>query len=156
MDIQAMSALSAYSYQTALAQTGSRNQAVAEALAANQAQVGQLRTLMSSTGTPDPYASLAGASGLQALTTLSYNSALASGNGSAAVQSLLASLNPSPSSLLPSTSNMPQSALLLSSSTTTALARYAYDQSQNPAAAASQALAAGQQSLLASGWNLLV
>jgi len=157
MDISAMSALTGFSYQNTLKQTGSGSQALTQALAASQSQINQMSTLLSpKTATTDAFATLAGASGLEAMAGLSYTTAAATGNGTSAIQSLLGSQNPGISALLPSADSMPQSATLLTPSTTAALARYAYDQSQNPASYATQAVTAGQQSLMASGWNLLV
>lgn len=160
MDINAMSALTAYSYQNTLTQTGSRNQAVLSALATSQAQVAQMGSMFApAQSASDPMASLAslaGAGGAQALMGLSYGTQVANGNGNNAVQSLLSSLNGGVSALLPSTNGIPASAAFLSSSTTAALARYAYDQSQNPNAFATQAATNGQQSLMASSWNMLV
>lgn len=157
MDISAMSALTGYSYQSALKLTGNRSQALTQALAASQSQINQMGTLLSpKTATTDAFTTLAVSSGQEAMAGLSYLTAAATGNGTSAIQSLLGSLNPGVSSLLPSAGSMPQSATLLAPSTTAALARYAYDQSQNPASYTTQAVTAGQQSLMASGWNLLV
>jgi hypothetical protein len=159
MDINAMSALTAYSYQNTLAQTGSRSQAVVQALATSQAQVAQMGSMFTSAqSAADPLAalaSLAGGASSQALMGLSYGTQASAGNGTSAVQSLLSSLNGGVSALLPSSSGFPASAAFLSASTTAALARYAYDQSQNPSSFATQAASSGQQSLLASGWNML-
>lgn len=155
MDINAMSALTAYSYQNTLAQTGSAGQALTRALAIGQAQVGQMASLFSGGSPSDPLASLAGASAQQALAAYAYDSAASSGNGASAAPSLLATMNSGSSSLWATTNSMPLSTALLAPSTTAALARYAYDQSQNQTESAAQAAASGQQSLIASGWNLL-
>jgi hypothetical protein len=156
--IDAVSALTTPSYLNPLAPTGSGNQTMALALAqvASQAQIAQATTLFSSTSTTEAFASLAGASGLQALAAYNYNSAAASGNGVSAVQSLLSSLNGGLSAQMPTADSLPLSTALLAPNAASALARYAYDQSQNQSAFATQAVSAGQQSLLTSGWNLLV
>jgi hypothetical protein len=94
MDISAMSALTGFSYQNTLKQTGSGSQALTQALAASQSQINQMSTLLSpKTATTDAFATLAGTSGQEAMAGLSYLTAAATGNGTSAVQSLLGSLN---------------------------------------------------------------
>lgn len=155
MDLNVSSALTAYAYQSTLTQTGSKSQALSQALAASQSQVASATDLLTGATSTDALSALAGSSGTQALTSLSYATAAQSGNGADAVQALLASLNGGVSALLPSSDGMPASATLLSPSTTAALVRYAYDQSQNPANTVAQIAASGQQALLSSGLNLL-
>ncbi len=156
MDMNVSSALTAYAYQSTLTQTGSQSQALSQALAASQSQVASATALLSGSTSMEPLSALAGSSGTQALTSLSYATAAPSGTGADAVQALLASLNGGVSALLPASGGMPASAALLSPSTTSALARYAYDQSQNPTHTAAQSAASGQQALMASGLTLLV
>jgi hypothetical protein len=155
MDMNVSSALTAYAYQSTLTQTGSRSQALSQALAAGQSQVASATNLLDGAGSTDALAALAGNSGAPALTALSYATAAQSGTGADAVQALLASLNGGVSALLPAADSMPTSAPLLSPSTTEALVRYAYDQSQNPANTTAQIAASGQQALLSSGLSLL-
>lgn len=149
------SAFTAYAYQSTLTQTGSQSQALSQALAASQSQVASVNALLGGPTSLEPLSALASSSGSQALTSLSYATAAQLGNGADAVQALLASLNGGVSSLLPASDGMPASAALLSPSTTSALVRYAYDQSQNPTHTAAQIAASGQQALLTSGLNLL-
>ena len=155
MDMNVSSALTAYAYRSALTQTGSPSQALSQALAASQSQVATATALLTGAGSADAFTGLAGSSGSQALTALSYATAAPLGTGADAVQALLASLNGGVSSLLPASGGMPASAALLSPSTTSALVRYAYDQSQNPTHTAAQSAASGQQALVTSGLNLL-
>ena len=146
------SALSAYAYQSTLTQTGSASQALTQALVAGQSQVAQTGVLL---GSVDPLTALSGSDN-QGLLSLAYGSAASSGNGPGAIQATLATLNGgTTSALLPSTDGLPVSAAALAPSTTAALVRYAYDQSQNPSAFAQQIATAAQQSVLTSGLNLL-
>jgi hypothetical protein len=156
MDITAMSALNTYAYQNAYAQTGNGSQALVQALTSNQSQMAQMGQILASASPIDPIASLAGSSGSQALVSLAYSTSASAGNGPGAVQSMLASLSGGTSALLPTSDSLPLSTAILSPSTTQALVRYAYDQSQNQTTTAAQAAASGQQALAASGWNLLV
>ncbi|GLH74309.1 hypothetical protein GETHLI_28110 [Geothrix limicola] len=163
MNVNAMGALSAYTYQSALTQTGSTNQALSQALAASQAQVNDLNSLFSSDGAIDPLASLSGASALQDMSTLTYSAAAASGNGSTALQALVNAQGSNLGSLFSSSDSLSVSEAVLSPSTAEALARYAYDQSQNQTAStaqtsaqtAAQAVASGQQALFNSSLDLL-
>jgi hypothetical protein len=155
MDVNVAGALTAYTYQSTLAQTGSASQALTQALAASRSELNATSTLLDNGPSVDAFASLAGSTGSQALTSLAYSTAAASGNGADAIKSLLSSLNGGVSALLPTSEGMPASAALLSPSTASALVRYAYDQSQNPANTAAKAAASGQQALLSSGLNLL-
>lgn len=155
MDVNVAGALTAYTYQSTLAQTGSASQALTQALAASQSELNATSTMLDNGSSVNAFASLAGGSGSQALTSLAYATAAGSGNGADAIKSLLSSLNGGVSALLPSSEGMPASAALLSPSTTSALARYAYDQSKNATATVAQAAASGQQALLASGLNLM-
>ncbi|MBI1751158.1 MAG: hypothetical protein HY014_12615 [Acidobacteria bacterium] len=157
MNVNGLGALSAYTYQSALTQTGSANQALSQALSASQAQINDLSALFSSTGSEDPLAGLSGASGLSGLNALSYSTASSLGQDSAALQALLGSTSPtaSLSSLFSASDGLSVSASVLAPDATAALVRYTYDQSQNHSASLGQALASGQQTLLSSGLNLL-
>ena len=156
MDMNVSGTLSTYAYQNTLARTGNPAQALTSALAANQSQAADTSALLASAGSVDPASALAGDAGNQALASLAYDAAAASGNGPAAVQAMLSSLGgSSASSLLPSPDNLPVSAAALSPGVTEALARYTYDQSQNPNAVAAQSVTSGQQALLSTGLNLL-
>lgn len=155
MDINAISALSAYTYQSALTQSGSPAQALNQALPVAQSQAATVGGLLASAGSVDPLAALAGGADAQALGSLAYAASAASGNGPEALQALLASLGGSSAALLSPSTGQPSSTASLSPSVAEALARYAYDQSQNPAHTVAQTAAAGQQVLLASTLNLL-
>jgi len=161
MNVNAVGALSAYTYQSALAQTGNSSQALGQALAASQAQATDMSALFSSGSGSDPMAALGAGSGRAALNTLTYATAAASGSGADALQALLGSSAPtsSLSSLFSSSDGLSLSAAVLSPSATEAMVRYTYDQSQNhstsSAQTAAQAIASGQQTLLSSGLNLL-
>lgn len=155
MDMSVSGALSTYAYQNTLTQTGSASQALTQAMAAGQSQAAEAGALLASAGQVDPISALSGGSNSQTLVSLAYSSSAASGNGPEAVQAMLATLGGGASALLPTSDGLPVSTAALSPTTTEALARYAYDQSQNPAHTAAQAAAAGQQSLLSSGLNLL-
>jgi hypothetical protein len=153
MNVNAIGALGSYAYQSALSQTGDTSKAMSQGLAMVQSQVADARSLFSNGGSVDPLAALAGSAGQPALSSLIYGASPTSGNGSS-VQDLLASVSGqgSPS---PTVSALPWSVAMLTPASAQALVRYAYDQSQNPSHTAAQAAAAGQQSLLASGLNLL-
>jgi hypothetical protein len=161
MNVNAIGALSAYTYQNTLAQTGSASQALSQALAASQSQADDMSSLLSSVGSVDPLTALSGSSGMESLSALTYASSAASGNGSDALQAMLGTRSPtsSLSSLFSGTDGLSMSAALLSPSTTEALVRYTYDQSQNHTASAAQtaaqAIASGQQTLMTSTLNLL-
>lgn len=154
MDMNVAGALSAYTYQSTLAQTGSASQALTQALATSQSQVGQASALLAGAGSLDGAAALAGGSGAQALASLAYSASAASGNGPEALQAMLATLGGGTSGQSSTTDSLPLSTAILSPSTTEALVRYAYDQSQNPKNAEQLAITAGQQALLTSGLNL--
>ncbi|HEY3401104.1 MAG TPA: hypothetical protein VGK03_10775 [Geothrix sp.] len=154
MDMNVAGALSAYTYQSTLAQTGSASQALTQALATSQSQVGQASALLAGAGSLDGATALAGGSGVQALASLAYSASAASGNGPEALQAMLATLGGGTSALSSTSDSLPLSAAILSPSTTEALVRYAYDQSQNPKNAEQLAITAGQQALLTSGLNL--
>ena len=119
MDVNAAGALSAYAYQTTLAQTGSASQALAKGMSAAQSQ------------------------------------AATTGNGTAAVQSMLASMSSSSSVLFASSDKSPLSAAALNPGAAEALARYAYDQSADPKTGAQLAAAAAKQALQSTGLDLL-
>lgn len=155
MNVNPISALSSYAYQSTLGQTGSTSQALAKGLAAVQSQVAEASTLFANAGSNDPLAALAGSSSRSALASLTYSASAASGNGSSAVKDLLSSFSGSQGSAASAVTALPLSVAMLSPSSAQALVRYAYDQSQNPNRTAAQAAAAGQQSQLASGLNLL-
>ncbi len=159
MNVNAIGALSAYTYQNTLAQTGSTNQALSQALAASQSQSNDMGSLLSSLGGTDPLATASASSGLEALSGLTYSASAASGQGASAVLAQLGSKSSSASSLFSGTDGLSISTAVMSPSATEALVRYTYDQSQNhtasSAATASQAIASGQQSLMASTLNLL-
>jgi hypothetical protein len=156
MDVNLSGALGALAYQTTLNQTGSPSQALLQSLAAGQSQAAEAGSLIASVGPTDPQAGLAGGAGSQALASFAYGTSATAGKGPEAVQALLATLGGTTApALLPSSDNLPVSAAALSPSTTAALVRYAYDQSQTPAAATQQAIASGQQTLLNTGLNLL-
>ena len=154
MDVNVAGALSAYTYQSTLAQTGSASQALTQGLAAGQAQVAQANALLASAGSLDATTALAGGSGIQALASLAYSASAASGNGPEALQAMLASLGGGTSAFSATSDSVPMSTAVLSPSTAEALVRYAYDQSQNPKHAEQLAITAGQQALLTSGLNL--
>lgn len=155
MSVSPISALSSYAYQSTLGQTGSSSQALSKGLSMVQAQVAEASTLFSNAGSTDPLAALAGSSSRAALASLTYSASTSTGNGSSAVQDLLSSLSGNQGAGSSAVSPLPWSVAMLSPSSAQALVRYAYDQSQNPNHTAAQAAAAGQQSLLASGLNLL-
>jgi len=161
MNVNTIGALSAYAYQNTLAQTGSTSQALSQALAASKAQVDSVTSMLSSMGPVDPLAALSGNSGMEALSALTYSSSAASGNSADALQALLGSnaSTSSLSSLFSGSDGLSMSAALLSPSTTEALVRYTYDQSQNYSASSAQttaqAIASGQQTLMTSTLNLL-
>ncbi|MFZ1375311.1 MAG: hypothetical protein WAS25_01795 [Geothrix sp.] len=155
MSVNPISALSSYAYQSALGQTGSTSQAMSKGLAMVQSQVAEARTLLSNAGSTDPLAALAGSSSRSALASLTYAASASAGNGSSAVQDLLSSLSGGQGKASSAVSPLPWSVAMLSPSSAQALVRYAYDQSQNPNHTAAQTAAAGQQSQLASGLNLL-
>ena len=171
MSVSPISALSSYAYQSTLGQTGSSSQAMSKGLSMVQAQVAEASTLFSNAGSTDPLAAfddivryqvefynlaaLAGSSSRAALASLTYSASTSTGNGSSAVQDLLSSLSGNQEAGSSAVSPLPWSVAMLSPSSAQALVRYAYDQSQNPNRTAAQAAAAGQQSLLASGLNLL-
>jgi len=155
MDVNASAALSSYAYQTTLARTGSASRALSQALASNQSQAADTSALLASAGSFDALAPLAGGANSQALVGLAYGASAAAGNGPEAVQALLASLGGGSSVFTPDSDNLPVSAAALTSSSSLALARYAYDQSQNPEADTKAAVSAARQSILSSGLNLL-
>lgn len=155
MSVNAISALASYAYQSALGQTGSSSQAMAKGLAMVQSQVADVSTLFSNAGSTDPLAALAGSSSRAALASLTYSASASSGGASSAVQDLLSSISSTSGAATSAVSPLPWSVAMLSPSSAQALVRYAYDQSQNPSHTAAQAAAAGQQSQLASGLNLL-
>jgi len=157
MNVNGLGGLVAYTDQKALSQTGSADQALSQALSASQAQISDLSSLFSSTGSEDSLAALSGASALSSLNALSYSTASSSGQDPTTLLTLLGSSSPtaSLSSLFSGADGLPVSASVLAPDATAALVRYTYDQSQNSAASLSQALASGQQALLSSGLNLL-
>jgi hypothetical protein len=171
MNVNATGALSSYTYQSTLTQTGSASQALSQALAASQSQVDEMSSLFSSAGQGDPLASLAASSGLAALSSLTYSAATASGNGADALQALLgsSSATSSLSSLFSTTGGQSMSVAMLSPGAAEALVRYTYNQSQNQTTAATttapstsptspttaQLIVSGKQTLLTSGLNLL-
>lgn len=155
MDIRATGALSSYAYQSSLAQTGSADRALIQALTMGQSQAADAGALVASAGLVDPLSALAGGSNSQALTTLAYGASEALGNGPQALRAMLASLGGGGSAFAPSSDGLPVSAAAISPGATQALLRYAYDQSQDPEGAAKQAALSAQQSLLSSGLNLL-
>jgi len=155
MDLNVAGALSSYAYQSALAKTGNKGQALAQAMAVSQSQSSDASLLLASTGSVDPMSALLGGSTSEALNSLSYSMSAASGNGSQAIQALLASPGSSASSLFSGTDSLPLSAAVLSPASTQALVRYAYDQSQNSSATVEQAIASSQQAIQGSVMNLL-
>jgi hypothetical protein len=167
MDMNATGALSSYTYQSTLTQSGSASQALNQALAASRSQVDEMSSLYNNSGQEDPLASLAASSGLAALSSLTYSAAAASGTGADALQALLGSSSATSSltSLFSTTGAQSMSVAMLSPVAAEALVRYTYDQSQsqNQAAAAAttatqttaQLIASGKQTLLTSGLNLL-
>lgn len=161
MNVNGIGALTAYTYQNTLAQTGSANQALSQALAASQAQTNDMVSLLSSLGTTDPLAAASGASGLQPLSALTYSASAGSGNSFDALQALLGSNSPNSgtTSLFSSSDGLSMSAAMLAPDATAALVRYTYDQSQNHTASTpqttSQAVASAQQTLLTASLNLL-
>ena len=155
MDMNVAGALSAYTYQSTLAQTGSSSQALGRGLAASQSQAANTNALLSSAGAVDPMAALADGSGIQAMASLAYTASASSGNGVAAAQTVLASLSSPSTALFASSDKAPASAAALSPGATVALARYAYDQTADPKTSAHLAAAAAKQALLTTGLDLL-
>ena len=153
MDVNAAGALSAYAYQTTLAQAGSASQALAKGMSAAQSQAADTSALLSSAGATDP--ALADAAGVGAMASLAYSAAATTGNGTAAVQSMLASMSSSSSVLFASSDKSPLSAAALNPGAAEALARYAYDQSADPKTSAQLAAAAAKQALQSTGLDLL-
>jgi hypothetical protein len=161
MNVNGIGALTAYTYQNTLAQTGNANQALSQALAASQSQSNDMMSLLSSLGSTDPLAAASGASGLESLSSLTYSTSAASGNGFDALQSLLGS-NASSSnltSLFSTSDGLSMSAAMLAPDATEALVRYTYDQSQNHTASTpqttSEAIASAQQTMFTTSLNLL-
>lgn len=158
MNVNAIGALSAYTYQNTLAQTGSSSQAMSQALAVSQSQADDMSSVLSSLGSMDSQTALSGSSGIEALSALTYS---ATGKGPDALQALLGSSSPANngSSLFSNSDAMPMSAAVMSPGTMAALVRYTYDQSQNHTSSApqttSQAVTSAQQALMASSLNLL-
>jgi hypothetical protein len=148
MDVNGIGALSAYAYQTTLNQTGSSSQALSQAMTVGQAQAAETSGLLASVGPVDPLAALGGGTTGPGLAGLAYASSAASGHGPDAIQAVLAALGGGSSALFTGSDSLPVSAAALSPSTTQALVRYAYDQSQNP----DKAL---QQAQLGTGLNFL-
>ena len=138
MAVDAIGSLSSYTYQSALSKTGSPDKALAQGLAMAQAQVAEASSLFSNGKSSDSLAFLGASANLPSLASLTYTA-------SAGAQDATSS----------AVSTLPASVALLAPSSAQALARYAYDQSQSPANLAAQAASAAQQSLLASGLNLL-
>ena len=169
MNVNAIGALSSYTYQSTLAQTGSASQALSQALAASQSQVDEASSIFSSGGQGDALTALAASSGLSALSSLSYSAATASGNSSDALQAVLGSsassstATSSLSSLFSTSGGQSLSVAMLSPSAAEALVRYTYDQSNNKSSSTApattptitQLIASGQQTLMSSSLNLL-
>lgn len=164
MNVNATGALSSYTYQSTLAQTGSASQALSQALTASQSQVDDLSSLFSNSGQGASLAALSASSGLAALSSLTYSATTASGNGTGALQALLGSTSTTStlSTLFTTTGGQSLSVAMLSPSAAEALVRYTYDQSQSQNQAATsntqttaQLIASGKQTLLTSGLNLL-
>ncbi len=143
--------LSTYTYQSALQQTGSASQALGQALAVSKSQADMVGSLFKSTGTQNP---LAGAFSSPDLASLTYTTSAATGGGSELIQSLLAGASTSLAGLFASNDQSLTSAMA-SPSAAAALARFAYNQSQNPANLVQEAATSGQQSLLQSGLSFL-
>ena len=146
-----VSGLSTYTYQSTLQQTGSASQALSQALAASKSQADLVGSLFGNTGTQD---ALAGAFTSPDLAALTYTTSAAAGSGSDLLQSLLSGASSSFAGLFSSDGQSLTSAMV-SPSAAAALARYAYDQNQNPTALIQQATTSAQQSLLQSGLSLL-
>jgi hypothetical protein len=165
MNVNATGALTSYTYQNILSQTGSTSQALSQALAASQSQIDQASSLFGSTDQADPLTTLAASSGLSALSSLTYSAVAASGNGSDALQAMLgtSSSTSSLSALFTTSSGQSTSVAKLSPSAAEALVRYTYEQGQNKSGSTApattptitQLIASGQQTLMASGLNLL-
>ena len=142
MDLNVNAALTSYAFQNTLSLTGSSKQAISKALTASQVPA-------QATPSPETQASL--------LSSYASPTSAPAGSGPAEVQAMLSALGSSTTSaLLPAASSMPVSAALLSVTGTEALARYAYDQSRNPAATAQQAASSGQQVSPNQGVNFLI
>jgi hypothetical protein len=163
MNVNGIGALSSYTYQSTLAQSGSASQALSQALAASQSQVDDLSSLFNNSGQG---ASLGASSGLTALSSLTYSATTASGNGTDALQALLGSnaTTSTLSTLFTTTGGQSLSVAMLSPNAAEALVRYTYDQSQSQSQSQSassntqttaQLIASGKQTLLTSGLNLL-
>ena len=133
MDLNGLAALSSFSYQGALAQTGNTSQALTQAFTSSQTQVSEASSLLASSAPLEPLFGLGGSSGL--------DFALLGGS--------------SPSALLPSSDSLPSSTAYLTPSTTAALVRYAYDSNQDPSTAVQNALASTQASMFQAGLDLL-
>ena len=153
--MNAAGAISAYTYQSALSQTGNADQALAQALSASQSLVAADSALFANQiGPVNPMAAFSGDASGQFSTALPFPSSAPS-NGDGAQALLNSLLSSTSSALFSGTDNMPVSAALLSPTSTEALVRYAYDQSQNPNTSTNSLIAAAQQTLLTSALNLL-
>lgn len=149
MDLTGIPALSSSTYRMALARTGSPSQALTQALAAGQSQAAGVGALVASTGPGDAASLLAGAAGSQGLATLAYAQAEASGTGAQAIQAMLGALGGGRAALFTGSDSLPVPAAALAPTSTAALVRYAYDQTQNPATALQQAQPGSTLNLLA-------
>ena len=139
MDLTGIPALSSHTYRMALARTGSPSQALTQALAAGQSQAAGVGGLVASAGPGDEASLLAGAAASQGLAALAYAQAEASGTGPQALRAMLAALGGGSAALFTGSDGLPVSAAALAPTSTAALVRYAYDQTQDPAAALQQA-----------------
>ena len=154
MDLQVAGALTSYVYQSALAQNGNVNQALAKAMAVSQAQASNASNLLATTASADPFASLLGGVANTELTALSFDTAVPPGTGPESVQALLASMGSNPATLFSGADSLPASAALLSPASVQALVRFAYGQSPDAATTTQQALFSAQQTMLGFGLNL--
>ena len=151
--MNAAGAISAYTYQSALARTGNADQALTQALSASQSLVAASSALFATqVGPVNPMAAFTGDATDQPSTALPFSSLASIGNGARVLNSLLGSTG---SALYSSTDDLPVSSAVLSPASTEALVRYAYDQSQNPSTSTNALIASAQQSLLTAGLNLL-
>ncbi len=138
MEANAIGSLSAYTFQSSLNQSGSSSRAMAQSLASGQSQVADVVTLLGREGSTDPEAAVDRSPSRLPLAKLYTPAPTSEGIGPSIEQNA----QPRPAAAQPAMAGAAQ-------------ARYAYDQSQNPNHTAAQAAAAGQQSQLASGLNLL-
>ena len=159
MDFNAVGALSLYTFQNTLSQTGNASQALLQALSLGRAQGADISALVGSAGSVNPIDALAGAPAASSLADLAYGVSAAGGTGGTSVQTLLASLGGGSTSiagLFANPDQLPVSTNTVTPNATQALAQFAYGQNQSPAEAASNGILAVQQAIQDATLNLLV